>query len=77
VAGAAGALLAGVALAVHGGASSAALRVTVHPGDTLWAIARAHYPGDDVQARVADIEARNGLSSAGISPGRVLTLPAP
>ena len=63
--------------ATYGGATSGPQRVTVHSGDTLWAIAGSHYPGDDVQARVAQLEAVNHLSGAGISPGQTLTLPAP
>lgn len=63
--------------AAYGGATSGPQRVTVHSGDTLWAIAGSHYPGDDVRARVAQLEAVNHLSSAGISPGQTLTLPAP
>jgi nucleoid-associated protein YgaU len=67
-------LLGGVA---YGGASSGVQHVTVHGGDTLWAIAASHYPGDNVQQRIADIEAANHLTGAGLTPGQTLTLPAP
>lgn len=72
-----GAVVVGVLLAIHGGASSPPVRVTVHAGDTLWAIAAAHYGDQDIQSRVAQIEALNGLAGASLSPGRILTLPAP
>ncbi|MBV8194633.1 MAG: LysM peptidoglycan-binding domain-containing protein [Candidatus Dormibacteraeota bacterium] len=67
-------LIGGVA---YGGASSGPQHVTVHAGDTLWGIAASHYPGGDVQSRVQDIEAANHLTGAAISPGEILTLPAP
>jgi len=66
-------LVGGVA---YGGASSGPQHVTVHSGDTLWAIASSHYAGDDVQARVAQIEATNHLTSPRLSPGQTLILPA-
>lgn len=46
----------------------------VRPGDTLWAIAAARYAGDPREA-IWRIERRNGLVSAALSPGQVLTLP--
>jgi nucleoid-associated protein YgaU len=67
-------LLGGVA---YGGASSGPEHVTVRPGDTLWAIAAAHYPGDDIQYRLAQLERVNHLLDAELSPGEILTLPAP
>lgn len=70
---AAGLLLLGAA----GGASSPPHHVTVHAGDTLWGIAVAAYGSNDVPARVHDIEAANHLAGAELSPGEVLTLPAP
>ena len=73
----AAALTCGLVLTVHGGASGGVNRLTVHQGDTLWRIAAAHYPGDDIQSRVSDIEAANHLGSAQLSPGEILTLPAP
>ena len=67
-------LIGGVA---YGGASSGPQRVTVHSGDTLWGIVAAHYGTGDMQSRIAEVEAANHLGSAAISPGRILTLPAP
>lgn len=66
-------LVGGVA---YGGATSGPQHVTVRTGDTLWAIASSHYTGDDVQARVAQIEAANHLSSPRLNPGQILILPA-
>jgi len=66
-------LLGGVA---YGGASSGPQRVTTRAGETLWSIAASHYGGDDVQAKVAQIEAANRLSSPALRPGQVLVLPA-
>lgn len=60
-----------------GGASSPPQHVTVHAGDTLWGIAVAAYGPDDVAAHVHDIETANHLAGAQLSPGEVLTLPAP
>jgi len=50
---------------------------TVQAGDTLWGIASSRYAGDDVQARVAQVEAANHMSSPRLSPGQILILPAP
>jgi len=78
--GAAGAALCAVVAVggvVSGGASSGVEHVVVHRGDTLWGIAAAHFAGDDIQSRVAEIESVNHLDGAGLSPGRILTLPAP
>ena len=47
----------------------------VRPGQTLWAIAESHFPGDNVDHRIAEIEALNGLGSAVIQPGEILVLP--
>jgi nucleoid-associated protein YgaU len=72
--------IAGLVLAgsvAYGGSSAGEQRVVVHAGDTLWAIAAGHYAGGDVQARVAEIEAANHLRSAALSPGQILSLPAP
>ena len=67
-------LVGGVA---YGGATSGPQHVTVHAGDTLWGIASSRYSGDDVQARVAQVEAANHMSSPRLSPGQILILPAP
>lgn len=60
-----------------GGASSPPKQVTVHAGDTLWSLAAANYGPADVAAHVLDIEAANHLAGPQLSPGEVLTLPAP
>ncbi len=67
-------LLGGVA---YGGSSNGVQHIVVHAGDTIWGITRAHYPGDDIQQRVAEVEAANHLHGGLISPGQILTLPAP
>jgi nucleoid-associated protein YgaU len=67
----------GLLVAVHGGASSPAEHWSVHRGDTLWAIAQSRYPGGDVQSRIGEIEALNHLDGPELSPGQILTLPAP
>ena len=46
----------------------------VKPYDTLWSIATTHYAGDPREA-VWQIQERNGLSGATITPGQVLRLP--
>lgn len=60
-----------------GGASSPPRHVTVHAGDTLWGIAVASYGSSDVAEHVHDIEVASHLAGAELSPGEVLTLPAP
>jgi len=48
----------------------------VHRGDTLWQIAADAYGGGrDLRPLIYDIERRNGLPSADISPGQRLVLP--
>lgn len=48
----------------------------VHRGDTLWQIAADAYGrGRDLRPLVYDIQRRNGLQSADISPGQPLVLP--
>jgi nucleoid-associated protein YgaU len=77
---AAGSAIAGLLLAggvAYGGSAASGQRVVVQSGDTLWAIAAAHYAGSDVQARVAEIEVANHLTSAALRPGQILRLPAP
>lgn len=49
-------------------------RYTVKPGDTLWAIAEEHYAGD-IREAVWEIQDRNNLTLATITPGQVLMLP--
>jgi nucleoid-associated protein YgaU len=49
-------------------------RYVVKPYDTLWSIATSHYAGDPREA-VWDIQERNGLAGAEITPGQVLRLP--
>ncbi len=46
----------------------------VQPGDTLWSIATAQYPGDPREA-IWNIEHRNHLHGATITPGVRLILP--
>jgi len=46
----------------------------VKPYDTLWSIATTHYAGDPREA-VWQIQERNRLSGATITPGQVLRLP--
>ena len=46
----------------------------VRPHDTLWSIATAHYGGDPRQA-VWNVEQRNHLAGATITPGEKLVLP--
>ena len=47
---------------------------TVRAGDTLWSIAAHSYAGDPREG-VWEIERRNHLASATISPGEKLVLP--
>ena len=46
----------------------------VQPGDTLWSIAAAHYGGDPRQG-VWQIQRKNRLQGATLSPGQTLVLP--
>jgi LysM repeat protein len=58
------------------GSSGAGLRHTyvVKAGDTLWSIAAKNYAGDPREG-VWEIQQRNHLGSATISPGEKLLLP--
>jgi LysM repeat protein len=64
-----------VGYAAHG-SSGAAPRHTyvVRAGDTLWSIASHSYAGDPREG-VWEIQQRNHLASATISPGEKLVLP--
>lgn len=46
----------------------------VHAGDTLWGIAAQHFAGDPREG-VWELQQRNGLSGATITPGQLLVLP--
>jgi nucleoid-associated protein YgaU len=46
----------------------------VKPHDTLWTIASAHYGGDPREA-IWNVERRNHLAGAMITPGQKLVLP--
>jgi nucleoid-associated protein YgaU len=46
----------------------------VKPYDTLWSIATTHYAGDPREA-VWQIQERNRMSGATITPGQLLQLP--
>lgn len=49
----------------------------VKPGDTLWAIAKLHMPdGADIREYVYLLRETNGLSSAHLTPGQLLSIPA-
>ena len=51
--------------------------VTVAQGDSLWDIAESHgIDGEDTAEVVRVIEQRNGLSSATLTPGQLLEVPA-
>jgi hypothetical protein len=50
--------------------------VVVEPGETLWSVATRIEPHADPRRVVADIEARNHLSSAAVEPGELLLVPA-
>ena len=47
---------------------------TVRHGETLWSIATATYAGDP-RAGVWELQKRNGLADATITPGQRLVLP--
>jgi len=49
-------------------------RYVVKRYDTLWSIATSHYAGDPREA-VWEIQERNRLAGATITPGQVLRLP--
>ena len=49
-------------------------RYVVRPADTLWSIAAEHGAGDP-RAGVYELQRRNHLRSATITPGQVLVLP--
>jgi LysM repeat protein len=64
-----------VGLAAHSSTASGPKRTyVVRPGDTLWSVAEHMYGGDPRQA-VWQIQQRNHLASATISPGEKLVLP--
>jgi hypothetical protein len=49
-------------------------RYVVEPGDTLWSIVAERYGGDPRKG-VWQVQERNGLAGAGLTPGMVLYLP--
>ena len=61
-------------LARDTGAGSNPRYHTVRPGDTLWAIAVDRYGGDPREG-VWELQRRNGLANATITPGQRLLLP--
>lgn len=64
-----------VGYAAHGSAGAGPRQTyVVKPGDTLWSIAAHKYAGDPREG-VWEIQQRNHLSSATISPGEKLVLP--
>jgi LysM repeat protein len=64
-----------VGLAAHSSTASGPKRMyVVRPGDTLWSVAQRMYGGDPRQG-VWQIQQRNHLASATISPGEKLVLP--
>ena len=56
------------------GAHSPRQVYTVKPYDTLWSIASSHYAGDPRDA-IWQIEKRNRLAAAALTPGERLVLP--
>jgi LysM repeat protein len=59
----------------HGSSGAGPKRVyVVHGGDTLWSIAASNYAGDPREG-VWEIQQRNHLGSATITPGERLVLP--
>ncbi|GAY11912.1 hypothetical protein TOK_0298 [Pseudonocardia sp. N23] len=58
------------------GISAATAQVVVGQGDTVWDIARRTAPDADTAAAAAHIAELNGLRSAALRPGQVLTVPA-
>jgi LysM repeat protein len=64
-----------VGLAAHSSNGAGPKRTyVVRPGDTLWTVAERTYSGDPRQG-VWELEQRNHLGSATISPGEKLVLP--
>jgi hypothetical protein len=64
-----------VGYAAHGSHGAGPKRTyIVRPGDTLWSIAAHSYAGDPREG-VWEIENRNHLASATLSPGEKLVLP--
>jgi LysM repeat protein len=64
-----------VGLAAHSSHGAGPKRTyVVRPGDTLWTVAERNYGGDPRQG-VWQLEQRNHLASATISPGEKLVLP--
>jgi LysM repeat protein len=63
-----------VGYAAHGSGAAAKQTYVVRPGDTLWSIAEHSYAGDPREG-VWEIQQRNHLASATISPGEKLVLP--
>ncbi len=64
-----------VGYAAHGSSGAGAKRVyVVRAGDTLWSIAARSYAGDPREG-VWEIQQRNHLAAATISPGERLVLP--
>jgi nucleoid-associated protein YgaU len=65
----------GVAVSARtSGSAGAEQRYVVKPYDTLWSIATSHYAGDPREA-IWEIQQRNHLPGATITPGQVLRLP--
>jgi len=58
------------------GIPAATAQVVVGQGDTVWDIARRTAPDADPAAAAAHIAELNGLHSAALRPGQVLTAPA-
>ena len=58
------------------GIPAATAQVVVGKGDTVWEIARRTAPDADPAAAAAHIAELNGLRSAALRPGQVLTVPA-
>jgi LysM repeat protein len=64
-----------LAYAAHGSSGAGAKHTyVVRSGDTLWSIAAHSYAGDPREG-VWEIQRRNHLASATISPGEKLVLP--
>ena len=64
-----------VGYAAHGSSGAGQKRTyVVRPGDTLWSIAAHSYAGDPREG-VWEIQQRNHLASATLSPGEKLVLP--
>jgi len=68
-------LVAWVVFVAHPSSGSGPRRTyVVKPYDTLWSIAAAHYGGDPREA-IWNLEQRNHLTGATITPGQKLVLP--